>query len=182
MLKLPAHLVQRVCHIEYYQMVELQKIPKPLQAERRTLRSIAIFEALKGIVAIAASIGLLELLHRDIRHIALQLIGHLGMSPGARYPSILLHYADVLHDSDLQTFLLLTMCYASIRMVEAYGLWHEFEWAEWIGALSGAIYIPFEIHHIAHRPSVTGIVVFTINAFIVGFLAYQLWRRRALAI
>ena len=147
-------------------------------AERRTLRSIAIFEAIKGIVAIAASVGLLEFLHHDVRHIAMQFLAHLGISPGARYPSMFLQYADLLHDADLQLILALAVCYAAIRMIEAYGLWSDFEWAEWMGALSGAIYVPFEIRHIVHRSTVTGLAVFLLNVSVVGFLAYQLWRRR----
>ncbi|MET3105245.1 uncharacterized membrane protein (DUF2068 family) [Oxalobacteraceae bacterium GrIS 2.11] len=148
-------------------------------AQARALRSIALFEAIKGIAAIAASIGLLSLVHHDVRHIAMQLISHLGMSPTAHYPTILLHDADLLQDTNLRSLLLLAIAYTSLRLVEAYGLWHEFEWAEWMGALSGAIYIPFEIRHILYRPHLAGVLVFLVNLAVVGFLGFQLWRRRA---
>ncbi len=148
------------------------------QKTRRARRVIALFEAFKGIVSIAAGIGLLSLVHQDIRHIAAQLISHMGMSPGAHYPSILLHYADVVNDTGLQLLLVLAVFYSAIRLIEAYGLWNEHEWAEWMGALSGAIYIPFEIEHIVHLASFTGIAVFLGNLSVVGFLANQVWRRR----
>ena len=144
----------------------------------RTRRAIALFEAFKGIVSIAAGIGLLSLVHQDVRHIASQLISHMGMSPSAHYPSILLHYADVVNDTGLQLLLILAVFYAAIRLAEAYGLWNDHEWAEWMGALSGAIYIPFEIEHIVHLVSFTGIAVFLGNLSVVGFLANQVWRRR----
>ena len=35
--------------------------------------------------------------------------------------------------------------YAAVRFTEAYGLWLKRRWAEWLAALSGSIYIPFEI-------------------------------------
>jgi uncharacterized membrane protein (DUF2068 family) len=47
----------------------------------------------------------------------------------------------------------LAIGYIVVRMLEAYGLWNERAWGEWLGALSGGLYIPFEIGHLVHRPS-----------------------------
>ena len=58
-------------------------------AKRRTLRAIAVFEAAKGIAAFAAIIGVLDLMHHNVRHLAIELIGRFGMNPNAHYPSIL---------------------------------------------------------------------------------------------
>lgn len=145
-----------------------------------TLHVIAIFEALKGIIALAASIGLLGILHHDVRHFAHEMIGHFGVNPDSHYPSILLHYADVLKDANLRTLVFAAIAYIVIRLLEAYGLWNDLAWAEWLGALSGALYIPFEIRHLIYKPSVISAMVFGINVFVVGFLAYRLYRRRSL--
>jgi uncharacterized membrane protein (DUF2068 family) len=147
-------------------------------ARRRTLRAIAIFEACKGIGVLVASVGLLSLLHHDVRHLAQEMIRHFGMNPDARYPSILMHYADVLEDANLRSLLLLAIGYIIVRLLEAYGLWNDLAWGEWLGALSGAIYIPFEIRHFMHKPSAIGAMVFVGNIFVVGFLAFRLYRRR----
>jgi uncharacterized membrane protein (DUF2068 family) len=147
-------------------------------AKRRALRTIAVFEAIKGIAALAASMGLLSLAHHDVRHLAAELIGHFGQKFGARLSAILLHDADLLHDANLRSLLLLAIGYISLRLIEAYGLWHDLEWGEWIAALSGALYIPFEIRHLMYRPSFMGAVVLVGNVFVVGFLAWQLWRKR----
>ena len=64
------------------------------------------------------------------------------------------------------------------RVLEAYGLWNDRAWGEWLGALSGGLYIPFEIGHLVHRPSIINAAVLTANIFVVSFLAYQLSRRR----
>ncbi len=147
-------------------------------AKRRTLRTIAIFEAIKGIAALAAIVGVLNLMNRDVRHLAVELIGRFGFNPDARYPSLLLHYADLLPGANVRLMVLLAFGYILIRLLEAYGLWNERAWGERLGALSGGIYIPFEIGHLVHRPSVIISVVLASNIFVVGFLVFLLWRRR----
>jgi uncharacterized membrane protein (DUF2068 family) len=148
-------------------------------ARTRTLRAIAVFEAIKGVAVLAASAGLLGLLHHDARHIARAMIDHFGMHPDAHYPVILLHYADVLENANLRSLILLAASYAMVRLLEAYGLWKDLAWGEWVGALSGAIYIPFEIRHLIHKPSAVSAMVFAFNLFVVGFLAFRLYRRRS---
>ena len=147
-------------------------------AKRRALRAIAVFEAIKGIAALAAIIGVLDLMHRDVRHLAMELIGRFGLDPDARYPSLLLHYADLLPGANVRSLVLLALGYILVRLLEAYGLWNDRAWAEWLGALSGGPYIPFEIGHLMHRPSVISAVVLAGNVFVVSFLVFQLRGRR----
>jgi uncharacterized membrane protein (DUF2068 family) len=148
-----------------------------LVAERRTLRAIAVFELIKGIAALAAIIGVFELMHRDVRHLAIELIGHFGLSPDARYPEIILHYADLLPGANVRSLVVLAFGYIFVRLAEAYGLWNDRAWGEWLGAVSGGLYIPFETSHMIHRPSAINAVVLFGNIFVVCFLAFQLWRR-----
>ena len=146
-------------------------------AKRRTLRAIAAFEAIKGVAALAAIIGALDLMHHDVRHLAIVLIGRFGLNPDARYPSILLHYADLLPGANVRLLVFLASGYILVRLAEAYGLWNERAWGEWLGTLSSGIYLPFEIGHLMHRPSVISAVVLAGNAFLVSFLVFQLWGR-----
>ena len=147
-------------------------------AKRRTLRAIAVFEAIKGIAALAAVIGVFDLMHHDVRRLAMALIGRFGLNPDARYPSMLLHYADLLPGADVRSLAILAFGYILVRLLEAYGLWNDRAWGEWLGALSGGLYIPFEIGHLMHRASIVNGAVLAGNVFVVSFLAYQLWRRR----
>jgi len=147
-------------------------------AKRRALRTIAVFEAIKGIAAFAAIIGVLDLMHRDVRHLAIDLIGRFGLSPDAHYPSILLHYADLLPGADVRLLVLVASGYILVRLLEAYGLWNDRAWGEWLAALSGALYIPFESGHLIHRPSLISAAVLAGNVFVVVFMAFQLWCRR----
>lgn len=145
---------------------------------RRALRVIAAFEAGKGILALAASLGLLSLLHRDLHLMAVSLIGHVGLDPGGQYPAMLLSDIDRWSGADLRTVLLLAWVYSLVRGLEAIGLWKERPWGEGLGALSGALYIPFELRHFVHQPSAIAAGVIAFNVLVVGFLAWQLRKRQ----
>jgi uncharacterized membrane protein (DUF2068 family) len=150
----------------------------PDALQRRTLRAIAAVEAIKGCVAIAASLGLLSLVHHDLHHLAVLLIGHIGLDPGAHYPALILQDLDSLAHVRLTSLLGLAALYATVRFAEAVGLWHERPWGEWLGALSGALYVPFELRHWLHAPTPLGAAVIAVNLAVVGFLGWQLRRRR----
>ena len=147
-------------------------------AQQRAREAIALFEGAKGLAALASGAGLLSLLHNDIRHLALELIGHFGLDPHQHFPELLLHYVDLVNGTPVRTLMLLILAYVAIRMAEAYGLWRDRAWGEWLGALSGSLYIPFELHHLWFRPGWINLAVVLINIGTVVFLVWQLWQRR----
>ena len=144
----------------------------------RALRAIALFEAFKGAVALAALLGVIDLMHQDAVALAMSLIGRFGLDPEAHYPSMLLHYAHLLPDADMRSLVLLASAYIALRWAEAFGLWLGQSWGEYLGALSGGIYLPFELQHFWHAPSVGTAVVIALNLGIVAYLCHHLWRRR----
>lgn len=149
--------------------------PTPPQ---RALRSIAIFEAVKGLAALLLGLGLLELVHHDLRQLALELVGHFGLQSTEQFPALLLHYANALNATPLNTLEELLAAYLALRLAEAYGLWHQKAWGEWLGSLSGGIYVPFEVRHLWLAPDLMGLLVLSVNVLIVAYLVQQLWQRR----
>ncbi len=147
-------------------------------AERRALRLIALFEAVKGFGALAVSLGLLSLLHSDLRGIVVNLIGNIGFDPEAHYPAMLLHYVDVFMVANKVPLLLLVAAYVVVRLSEAWGLWFQLPWGEWLGALSGTLYVPFEVRHLLHERSWASALLLGGNLAVVGYLGWLLWRRR----
>jgi len=147
---------------------------------RSAHQAIAIFEATKGLAALGGLIGVLDLLHRDVRAVVLTLIGRFGLDPEAHYPSLLLHYADLLPNTDVHMLVILVSAYIALRFMEATGLWLDKAWGEYLGALSGGIYIPFEVVHFIDEPSWMNAFIVTLNAVIVAYLVYALWRRHQL--
>ena len=68
--------------------------------------------------------------------------------------------------------------YAGFRFTEAYGLWRERKWAEWLALVSGAIYLPAEIYELVDQITWIRVGVLVINLAIVGFIALVLIKSR----
>jgi len=147
-------------------------------SSRKVLRFIAVFEGLKGLVAIASAFGLLSLIHHDIRHLAYEMIGHFGVDPTHHYPELFLQYAEMIASTPTSSILLLAFLYATIRIAEAIGLWLDTAWGEWLAALSGGMYIPFEIRHLMKEMTAVSLAIFLFNLAIVTFLVLQLYHRK----
>ena len=92
---------------------------------------------------------------------------------------MLLHYADLLPETDVHLLFMLGAAYIALRWIEAAGLWLGKAWGEYLGALSGSIYIPFELLHLIHTPSLMNAFIVLLNVAIVGYLVYVLWQRQS---
>jgi len=145
----------------------------------RGVRTIAIFEACKGVVVLLAGFGLLHFLHHDIQSAAEDLVRHSHLNPARHYPQIFVEAAKRTNDSRLWFLASMAFIYSSARLVEAWGLWRLKWWAEWFAILSGAIYIPIEVVEIIKRVTVLRVTVLAVNLFIVIYLIYVRWWNRS---
>jgi uncharacterized membrane protein (DUF2068 family) len=143
------------------------------------LRTVALLEAAKGAVVLLVGFGLLSLAHHDVQEFAERLVAHTHLNPAARYPHIFINAAAQLTDSRLWLLAAAAGGYSFVRFIEAYGLWFGRRWAEWFAALSGAVYIPFELLELGKQVSTLSVGALTLNLVIVGFMAYTLYRTRA---
>jgi uncharacterized membrane protein (DUF2068 family) len=144
-----------------------------------TIGTIALFEALKGAVVLLAASGLLTLIHRDVHAVAARIVEHLHLNPASRYPRIFLDAAANLHDGRLLLLAGGAAVYALVRFAEAYGLYRSRAWAEVLAAVSGGIYVPFELGELLRRPTWHGGALLAINVLVVGVMVHALWQRRA---
>ena len=138
----------------------------------RALRTVALFEAAKGTLVLLVGFGLLSLVHHDIQRFAERLVIHAHLNPAARYPRIFIEVANHLTDARLLLIAAGAATYSLVRFVEAYGLWYARRWAEWFAALSGGIYIPFEIFELYERVSWLSLGALLLNSTIVAFMLY----------
>ena len=143
---------------------------------RAGLRSIALFEAAKGILVLVAGIGMLSLVHSHVEDKAEQLIRHFHLNPASRYPRIFLDAAAGLTDSRLWLLALGALLYALFRFTEAYGLWYHKRWAQWLGVVSGSLYVPIEVYELFEGVSWPKLLVLVANLVIVVYLGYGLVR------
>jgi uncharacterized membrane protein (DUF2068 family) len=145
---------------------------------RSGVRAVAALEAAKGVLVLAAGLGLLSLLHRDVQHFGDRIVHHFHLDPAKHYPHIFLKAAENLTDGRIMLLAAGAATYAVLRLVEAYGLWRDRRWAEWLSALSGAIYIPFEIAHLRHHPTWLSLSALVVNVLVVLLMCAVLWRSK----
>jgi uncharacterized membrane protein (DUF2068 family) len=137
-----------------------------------------MFEAAKGLLVLFAGFGLLAFIHKDLHLAAEQLVRHLHINPARHYPRIFIDAANQLNDVHLWVIAFSALLYSMVRFVEAFGLWKQRQWAEWFALLTGGMYIPVELFEITRGVTWPKATVLTINAAIVIYMAYVLYRSR----
>jgi uncharacterized membrane protein (DUF2068 family) len=145
---------------------------------RAELRLVALVELAKGILVIAVGAGLLAYAHRDFQDVAEELLLHLHLNPASRIPGIFVALAARLTSINLWLLALGAATYASVRIAEGYGLWYDRAWAEWLGAVSGLIYVPFEFYALSKGVTLLKLATLGLNLLVVAVLVDALLRRR----
>lgn len=141
------------------------------------LKWVALFEGAKAALMLLVGLGCASLIHRDVRALALHGLEILHCNPASRFPQLFLQASQQLTDSGLEWLALVAMADAAVRFAEAYGLWFQRRWAEWLAIASGGLYLPFEIYELVEGVSVLKIAALALNLAIVAYLARSLWRR-----
>jgi uncharacterized membrane protein (DUF2068 family) len=133
---------------------------------------IAVFEALKGLIVLAAGFGLLHFVHRDLQSAAEDLVRASHLNPAHHYPRVFIEAASRTSPGRVRFLAMLAFLYATVRFVEAYGLWYLKAWAEWFAIISGSLYIPIEIFELIKKPTLLRVAVLLVNIAIVVYLIY----------
>jgi uncharacterized membrane protein (DUF2068 family) len=155
------------------------KAPSSPPAPKTTagLRTIAVYEATKGAIVLLVGLGLLGLIHRDMQEAGEELVRHFHLSPSSHYPRVFLELTAKVTDGWLWALALGSLLYASLRCAEAYGLWRGRAWAEWLAAISGAIYVPFELVELFKKVTALRLASLTVNLLVVAYMLNVLRRR-----
>jgi uncharacterized membrane protein (DUF2068 family) len=140
------------------------------------VRTVAAFEAAKGVLVLLVGWGLLELAHHDAQDLAEEIVRHLHLNLARHRPRILIEAATHLDDSRLRWLACGALLYSAIRFIEAYGLWRMRRWAEWFAIVSGAVYLPVEVYELVRGPTPVKAAVFMANAVLVAYLISVRWR------
>ncbi len=164
-------------------------LPAILQPQRRAryLKMIAIFKISKGFLLLLLGCSLLFLSTRAgwvdgvsdwvDREILL------GRSKPVAF---VLNKMQVLFDNEkvqtalqsgkLQATALLSLFYCGVLLTEGIGVYLQKRWAEFLMIFATAAFIPLEIRHIWHKPSLAAFLILAANCFIVWFL-YRVLKR-----
>jgi uncharacterized membrane protein (DUF2068 family) len=147
----------------------------------RALRTVALFEAAKGLVVFGAGFGMLALLHRDLRHLAEALVGTLHLNPDGHRVGLFLAAADKLTDARLWALAGFAFAYSCLHLLEACGLWMGRTWAKWLGVAAGGVYLPVECWELWQHATLAKATVLVLNLAVVVYLARTLRQPAAAA-
>jgi uncharacterized membrane protein (DUF2068 family) len=142
--------------------------------QRRALRAIALFELIKGIFVLLIGLCALALVHKDLWLLAESLLALLHINTDRRSAQMFLDFADNVTDARLWAAARIAFGYSALRFTEAYGLWGERQWAEWVACVSGTLFLPVEIRQLARGITLVRSLLFLGNLAIVVYMGYLL--------
>ena len=150
------------------------------RAQKNLLRAVASFEFSKGILVLLIGLSALLLVHKDAWVIAESLLALLHISTDRHSAQLFLDFADRITDARLWAAAQLAFAYSVLRFVEAYGLWKQRTWAEWVAFVSGTLLLPLEIRGLMRGITMLRSVVFVGNLAIVFYMLFLLRAGRRL--
>jgi uncharacterized membrane protein (DUF2068 family) len=142
------------------------------QANTRALRVIAIYKFVKaaGLVLLACvAFGLTQGPFLDK---VARMVEHLPIQNGR---AVLQHWVDQLTDMTPRNFVFVGVAasvYATLFLIEGFGLWTGKRWAEYLTLLVTASLLPVEIYELTDRATPFKAVAFVLNVAVVVYLLY----------
>lgn len=145
----------------------------------RALRVIAAFKFLKALCLVVVAVAAFSL-ERSARLDAFaEWIADLPIQHGHH---LLVRFLDALLQLGPRKFVaigVVACVYASLFLIEGWGLWRSKRWAEYLTAIATTSLIPFEIYEIVHHFTALKVVALAVNIAIVVYLIGLLRRERA---
>ena len=176
-LPLPAPEAPTVAHLPSRDEVELPLRGRPLR-DKIVLRIIAVDRALHFFVL--GLLGVLILLFASSRdtfrarffQVVADLQGGAVSGNGGAKTGLLgeIDKAFSLQSSRLHLFAAVILAYAAVEGIEAFGLWYQRRWAEYLTFLVIASLLPLEIYELTNTLSPFKILAFVINVAVVVYL------------
>lgn len=146
--------------------------------QRRVLRAVAGLEFSKGVFVVLMGVCALALVHKDTWLIAESLLSLLHISPDRRSAQMFLDFADSITDARLWAAARIAFAYAALRFTEAYGLWKERTWAEWVAFVSGTLLLPLEIRELFRGITFWRCALLIGNLAIIFYMLYVIVENR----
>lgn len=142
------------------------------------LKAVAVFEFFKGSFLLLIGLGLLSLVHKDVEQAVEDFLRKLHLDPAWYYSRKLLEKAGSLNDARLRLYAVLAFLLSAFRYVQAYGLWTQRHWAEWLTVVTAGFFIPLEVVHLADKFTFLRLGVLLGNVAIVAYIAIILVQNR----
>jgi uncharacterized membrane protein (DUF2068 family) len=141
------------------------------------IRIIAGAKIIKGVIFCFLTLGVFDLVHRDIAALALHFVQILRISPENRYVELLLEKLGLIDPPAIRRIGELSGLYAVVELVEGLGLWLGAVWAEFVVVVSTGLFIPEECLSLHRQFTWFRLSVLVINTAILVYVALVVWRR-----
>ena len=140
------------------------------------LHVLALFEGLKGLLALIAAASLEVLGPQPLRDLITSLIIRFNLDPDhGTLPSLLA----AINPGAVHLAVAVVSLYAVWRLIEGWGLWRARAWASWLGCVGTAAYLPLDLYALYHHHGWHTWAVLVLNLIVVAVLARDLVKRRA---
>jgi uncharacterized membrane protein (DUF2068 family) len=141
------------------------------------LKLIAGAKIAKGAALACLSLGVFDLIHKNLTAIAQRFVQIARISPENKYVELLLEKLGLVEPSTLIRLGMLSALYASIQLIEGLGLWFGAAWAEYMVVISTGLFVPEECLGIARHPTWLRLGILLINAAILVYVVRIVWHR-----
>jgi uncharacterized membrane protein (DUF2068 family) len=139
-----------------------------------TIHFIALEKIVKGSVLIVVAVKLLSFINGDIHAWAADFIVRHGIDIANRYVSSALERLVGIGNNELITWSTIAFIYSTLLFTESLGLWFQKRWAEYLTAISTALFLPIEAYEIYERFTWIRVSILVLNIFVVWYLATRL--------
>ena len=134
------------------------------------LQLIVLEKTFLGLLWIFLSAGILTLIHEDLQLFTMQVGEVLRLEPDNRFLVLVAENVVNTKASTIIGVSILGFSYSALNLVEGYGLWKRYRWAEYLTVIATALFIPFEIVAVVEEVTLLRVGVLVINILIVVFL------------
>lgn len=139
------------------------------------LHLIAVVEAVKGALALLAASGLELLGPAPLQRWIHELIVRFQLDPNH---GAIAWLVGAINPGGVHLAALVAALYGAMHLLEGWGLWRARAWASWLGCITVALYLPFDVYALAKHPGWLSLVVVAVNLLVLWVLARDLVIRR----
>ncbi len=149
---------------------------EPVKRRAPTLYAIIIIKLLKGALFVGLAITAYTLSDNDLPAEYQNLLHVLRLNPESRIWAHLANQVSQLTETKVLVASAGMLAFSLLSLIEGIGLLFRVPWAGWMAIGESIFFIPIEIDHLLHRPSVIAAAVLGLNILIVWYLVQN--RRR----
>lgn len=152
----------------------------PPVKHHRGMELVALWTCVKATAVFLIGVGFALLVAKgeSAYDMAKWLVDHLHANPQGRAVAWFLDWSEHVELGGWFVFFGAIAAYSILHWIQAWGLWREYRWAEWLAALSGSIYLPLEAWEMIRHPGWVVMLLMLVNASVVAYMAWMLWTGR----